>query len=114
MNSIREIYYVTVNCAVAYRYEYYAKDCAPAGARPLTSHTGRTINKVHQADGSCRTAYMYGEKAWSYSIAEVEKYRAEQNAKRAESAKRNALLKTISQHYENMTIEQLEKIVATL
>ena len=114
MNSIREIYYVKVNTAVAYRYEYYTKECAPVGARPLTSHTGKTINKVQQADGTYRTAYMYGEKAWSYSLAEIEEYRAEQNAKRAESAKRNALLKTISQHYESMTIEQLEKIVATL
>ena len=114
MKRIREIYYVKVNTAVDYRYEYYTKECAPAGARPLTSHTGRTINKVQQADGTYRTAYMYGEKSWSYSLAEVEQYRAEQNAKRAESAKRNTLLKAISQHYENITTEQLEKIVATL
>ena len=111
MMHITTIY--TVRNNDTHRHTYYTKDCAPTGARPLLYHVGKTI-KVHQPDGTVATAYMYGEKAYSYSAQEVAEYREAQKTKREHEAQRKAMLTTIMAHYEAMDNEALAKAVATL
>lgn len=96
-----------------HRYTYYTKDCAPTGARRLPYHTGKTI-KVHQPDGTVATAYMYGEKTYSYSAQEVVEYREAQKAKREREAQRKAMLATLMARYEAMDAETLAAAVAQL
>lgn len=111
MHPVNEIYRIAKpNTKVAYSYNYYFKENAPEGARPLCWYTQKTL-KVNAPDGSVKTIYMYGEKHWSFSLEEVEAYRAEQNVIREEQRKRNKLLKAIMAQYEEMSTEELEKIV---
>lgn len=111
MMHITTIY--TIRNNETHRHTYYAKECAPTGARPLLYHVGKTI-KVHQPDGTVATAYMYGEKAYSYSAQEVTEYREVQKAKREHEAQRKAMLATIMAHYEAMDTETLSIAVAQL
>lgn len=111
MKHITTIYVVRNNDT--HRHTYYTKDCAPTGARPLLYHVGKTI-KVHQADGSVQVAYMYGEKAYSYSAQEVAEYREAQKTKREHEAQRKAMLNAIMAHYEAMDGEALAIAVAQL
>ena len=113
LRDITELYYVTVNTAVSYRYMYYTKECAPKGASQVLSHMGRTI-KVHQPDGSVRVAYMYGEKTWSYDEEEVIKHREEQAIIRAQKIARNKMLKDIMAHFETMSDDELKAYLTSL
>ena len=108
IRNIREIHKVKKDNGL---YDYYEASCAPKGAMPCAWHTAKTINKVIQADGTTRIAYMYGEKTWSYDKEEIEQYRAEQSKIKAELLRRNKMLKAITAHYETMTTEELEEIV---
>lgn len=111
MKHISTIY--VVRNYETHRHTYYTKECAPTGAVTLGYHTGKTIN-VHQEDGTVRTAYMYGEKSYSYDATEVAQYREAQATKRQREAERKAMLATIMAHYEAMDTEALAKVVATL
>ena len=111
MKHISTIYVVRNN--ETHRHTYYTKECAPAEARPMLYHTSKTIN-VHQEDGTVRTAYMYGEKSYSYDATEVAQYKEAQAAKRQREAERKAMLATIMTHYEAMDTEALAKVIATL
>lgn len=111
MMHITTIY--TVRNNDTHRHSYYTKECAPANACPLRYYVGKTI-KVQQADGTVATAYMYGEKSYSYSAVEVAEYREAQKTKREHEAQRKAMLTTIMAHYEAMDSETLAKVVATL
>lgn len=111
MMHITTIY--TVRNNDTHRHTYYTKECAPSNARPLLYHVGKTI-KVQQADGSVQTAYMYGEKSYSYSAVEVAEYREAQAIKRAKDTERKAMLATIMAHYEAMDTETLAQVVAAL
>ena len=113
LRDITELYRVTVDTAVSYKYIYYTKECAPKEARPVLYHTGKTI-KVNQPDGSIKVAYMYGEKAWSYDVEEVERYREEQAVIRAQKLARNKMLKDIMAHYEAMSDDELRACLEDL
>lgn len=111
MHPVNEIYRIAKpNTKVAYSYNYYFKENAPEGASALNWYTAKEL-KVNAPDGSIKTIYMYGEKHWAFTLEEVEAYRAEQNAIKEAQRKRNKLLKTIMAQYEEMSIEELEKIV---
>lgn len=111
MYPIREIYRITKpNAKVNWQYDYYFKENAPEGASALNWYTAKEL-KVKAPDGSIKTIYMYGEKHWAFTLEEVEAHRAEQNAIKEAQRKRNKLLKTIMAQYEEMSIEELEKIV---
>ena len=111
MMDITTIYYVKNKDT--HRYTYYTKDCAPASARHLSYHTGKTV-KVHQPDGTVATAYMYGEKTYSYNAQEVVEYREAQKAKKEHEAQRKAMLATLMARYEAMDAETLAAAVAQL
>ena len=106
--DIRTIY--TVRNNETHRHTYYSQDCAPIGARPLLYYTGKII-RVQQADGSIKIAYLYGEKTYTYSVVELEEYRAEQRAKKEEEQRRKRALNAIMEQYNALTTEELEKIV---
>ena len=111
MMDITTIYYVKNKDT--HRYTYYTKDCAPASARHLSYHTGKTV-KVHQPDGTVATAYMYGEKTYSYNAQEVAEYREVQKAKREHEARRKAMLTAIMARYEVTDTEMLAVTVAQM
>lgn len=113
LRDITELYYVKVKTTVSYKYVYYTKECAPKEAKPVLYHTGKTM-KVNQPDGGIKVAYMYGEKAWSYDIEEVERYREEQAVIRAQKLARNKMLKDIMAHYEAMSDDELRACLEDL
>lgn len=90
-----------------------AKQFATSDITPLQFYVGNTIN-VHQADGSIKVAYMYGEKTYSYSQQERDEYRKSMNEMRAKSKERKELLTKILNYYNEMSIEQLRGVVESL
>ena len=81
--------------------------------KPLGFYVGDTIN-VHQADGTIKVAYMYGEKTYSYSKQERDDYRVKMNEIRAKTRERKELLTKILNYYNEMSIEQLRGVVESL
>ena len=60
------------------------------------------------------TGYTYGEKTWFDTREERDAYREEMSQARNEQRRRNRLIEKITSHYEQMTTEELEKIVNSL
>ena len=111
MENIRTIYVVRNN--ETHRHTYYTKECAPINAKPLLYSQSKTL-KVHQADGTVQTAYMYGEKTYTYSSVELAQYKEEQRALREAKRERKVMLDTIMAHYESMSDEELKKVLDTV
>lgn len=103
-----EDYLVANNIPVGKRFsdEGKARRCVSLG-------TDKGTKNIHTAQGK-RTIYTYGEKTWFDTEAERDAYRAQRNAEREEETKKNKMLKAIMAHYQSMSIEQLEQVMATL
>lgn len=117
-HDVSELY--TYNRHHNYSHDYIVANNIPVWHRGMghlteeyahhQSYFGPTKNgkkTMITAEGK-KTIYVYGEKTWFDTEAERDAYRANRNAEREEQQKKNALLATIMQHYEAMTIEQLE------
>lgn len=113
IHNVNELYKVKRATAVAFVYDYYSADCAPKGAKRVSCHSGKTM-RVHQADGSVRIAYFYGEKTWSYDQEELEAYRAQCNAEYEELKRRNRALKALNEYLQTLSTEELEEKIAVL
>ena len=75
--------------------------------------TDRGTKNIHTADG-VKTVYTYGEKTWFDTAEERDAYREEQKIARAELNKKNKMLKAIMEHYQSMSVEELEKVLANI
>lgn len=75
--------------------------------------TDKGVKNVHTAKGK-KTVYTYGEKTWFDTAKERDAHREAMAQERVEQTKRNKLLKTIKEHYEEMTTEQLEMALVML
>ena len=70
----------------------------------------KTISIV-QADGSIKTAYVYGEKTWSYDKKAIEKHKANAEQQRIEARMRNILMNKIKSVCNKMELADLELFV---
>lgn len=75
--------------------------------------TDRGTKNIHTADG-VKTVYTYGEKTWFDTAEERDTYREEQKVARAELNKKNKMLKAIMEHYQSMSVEELEKVLENI
>lgn len=71
---------------------------------------GKDTVNVQTANGKVKF-YVYGEKTCFTTTEERDSYRVEMNAKRQENSKKATLVKEIMKKYEEMSIEELEKIL---
>ena len=122
MHSINELYKIngTGYYTKAYIEAHNIPKCkrlnGSASGWETVHHIGANKNgyvQVHTLLGTIN-AYLYGEKTWFDTEAERDEYRAQRNADKAEQTKKNQMIKIILSHYENMSISELEKVVATL
>lgn len=120
MHTYEELY--KINGIGFYTEDYLVANNIPMGKRfsdegkarrCVSLGTDKGTKTIHTAQGK-RTIYTYGEKTWFDTEAERDAYRAQRNAEREEETQKNKLLKTIMEHYKDMSLEQLEQVVATL
>lgn len=103
-----EDYLIAHNIPMGKRFsdEGKARRCVSLG-------TDKGYINIHTAEG-VRRVYTYGAYTWFDTEAERDEYRAQRNAQMAENTKRNKMLKAIMAHYESMSTEELEQVMATL
>ena len=70
--------------------------------------------KWHDANGVMHIGYLYGEHVWFDTKEERDNYRAVQNAKREAEKARNKVKNEIIDRLNDMSVEQLEMLLAKL
>ena len=118
MHTINELY--KINGEKFYTADYITAHNIPKAkkygengwSRCYSLGTDKGTKNIHTAEG-VKVVYTYGEKTWFDTAEERDAYRAQKNIEREEQSKKNKMLKAIMTHYENMSIEELAKVMAT-
>ena len=87
---------------------------AEDGVCRITIRSAQDEFNIIQADGSKKRAYGIGSYRWTYSKEERDRVREEEKKEREEHRHRKVMLDQILAHYEKMSTEDLEALVATL
>lgn len=96
------------------REGYRGYQAAEDGVCKITNRTAKDEFNIIQADGSKKRAYGIGSYRWTYSKEERDRVREEEKKEREEHRHRVVMLDQILAHYEKMSTEDLEAIVAKL
>ena len=95
-------------------YEYGAVAHLPQeNIRPVMFIVGKTAT-VHCADGNIKTAYLFGEKTWSYDEQEIIARREEYAKEKEEKKVRRLALDTINLYLMNKTTKDLQRIAKAI
>lgn len=116
-HDVRELY--KINDVKFYTEDYLETNNIPKANR-RTHTTGWSValylgtNKddfrIYTADG-IKIGYAYGEKTWFDTREERDAYRAEQAIARAESARKNKIIKLIHEALTEMSEEELLEVL---
>lgn len=116
-HNVSELY--KINGAKFYTADYIEANDIPKGelhtrnsgwsvARSLG--TNKDNFRIYTAEG-VKIAYAYGEKTWFDTKEERDIYREEQTAARANTNRKNKLLKLINEHLATMSEEELVELL---
>ena len=84
-------------------------------ACPCRSHFNNNKPvKVLDACGKTKLIYLFGEKTWFDTQEELDQHRAEYQVQRAQEITRNKVKKALNEKLDQMTIEELQALLATL
>ena len=123
-HEITEIYTVTVNTAISYRYIYCTMDYIKAHNIPhfrevehqeakwyyyTCSHINNPKREATLVDtNGSRRIYLYGEKTWFDSKVERDAYRIEATAKQAEIHLRTLAKKDLAKMIDDMSVIEMK------
>ena len=85
-------------------------------ATPARSHNGNSKgDKIHFLDvNGKKTAYLFGGYTWFDTQEELNEYRKEWHKREEEKMARNKLKKAIAEKLDQMSLEEVEKILKSL
>ena len=84
-------------------------------ATPARSHNGNKDNKINFLDvNGKKTAYLFGSYTWFDTQKELDEYRKEWHKREEEKMVRNKLKKAIAEKLDQMSLEEVEKILKSL
>lgn len=84
-------------------------------ATPARSHNGNKDNKINFLDvNGKKTAYLFGSYTWFDTQEELNEYRKEWHKREEEKMARNKLKKAIAEKLDQMSLEEVEKILKSL
>ena len=109
LHNIKELYNIKGQTGL---YEFDVIKHLPHTAvhRACAMPRGKEI-KVYQVDGSYKTAYLYGEKTWSYNKEEIENHRKASQEQKEKARLRKELTNKILNRCAEMSIEELTKFI---
>jgi hypothetical protein len=111
LRSVRDLYKIKGEKGI---YEYGAVAHLPQeNIRPVMFIVSKTAT-VHCADGSTKTAYLFGEKTWSYDEQEIISRREEYAKEKEEKKARKLALDTINLYLMNKTTKDLQRIAKAI
>lgn len=118
-HTINELY--KINGEKFYTADYIAKHSIPKAkkygaegwSKCYSLGADKGTKNIHTADG-VKIVYTYGEKTYFDTAEERDAYREQQKIERAELTKKNKMLKAIMEHYQSMSVEELEKVLENI
>ena len=128
-HSITELYYTATikEGNICHTYTYFTERYRKANKIQLTKRFNPIddgmAHRLHSKMGDSfvlldtngkRRVYLYGEKTWFDTKEERDTYREEMNDERAQETARNKVKKALNEKLDQMTIEELQALLATL
>lgn len=128
-HSITELYYTATikEGNICHTYIYFTERYRKANKIQLTKRFNpiddgmahRLYSKMGDSfvlldTNGKRRVYLYGEKTWFDTKEERDAYREETNKERAQETARNKVKKALDEKLDQMTIEELQALLATL